>query len=282
MTRNIISGIFIGVANIIPGISGGTVALLLGIYEDLTESLGKFFEVSKERRIEFIKFLFQIFLGVFVGLIGFAKIIGFLYDNFREPTSFLFLGMIIASLPMVLNHRDHEHTTTSNKIWFFIGTAIMFSFILIQFFYDSNVNINNSLIFIDIQYSLKLILSGVIAGGSMIIPGISGSLLLLILGEYYNILKFVNNREIFPILLIGIGVGIGILSFARVIDKLLKSYKDNTLYFIIGLILVSLIEVWPGFTLTIFNALFNIIAFILGIYIVELLKKTEGRKDEKK
>ena len=88
MIKNIISGAFIGIANIIPGVSGGTVALLLGVYEKLTESLGEFFTAPKDKKIEFIKFLSQIFIGVIIGLLVFAKLIGFLYTSYSESTSF--------------------------------------------------------------------------------------------------------------------------------------------------------------------------------------------------
>jgi putative membrane protein len=129
-----------------------------------------------------------------------------------------------------------------------------------------------------IGYAMKLILAGALAGGAMVIPGISGSLLLVMLGEYYNILGFVNNKMIIPIGLVGIGAIIGIVGFARIIDILLKSHRDNTLYFIIGLIVASLLEIWPGFTLTLRDSILNITTFILGIYLVKLMEKLEDKK----
>jgi putative membrane protein len=128
------------------------------------------------------------------------------------------------------------------------------------------------------SYAIKLILAGSLAGGAMVIPGISGSLLLVMLGEYYNILGFVNNRMILPISLVGIGAIIGIVGFAKIIDKLLKSHKDNTLYFIIGLIVASLLEIWPGFTLDLSNGILNIVSIIFGIFVVQIMRKLEGKK----
>jgi len=275
--KNIISGAFIGIANIIPGVSGGTVALLLGVYEKLTESLGEFFTAPKDKKIEFIKFLSQIFIGVIIGLLVFAKLIGFLYTSYSESTSFFFLGLIIASLPLVLTHRNNKQIDTSGKLWFLFGLFLMIGFIFLQNFYD-NGEISSNLYQLTGGYAIKLILSGALAGGAMVIPGISGSLLLVMLGEYYNILGFVNNQMLIPISLVGIGAIIGIIGFARIIDKLLKSYRDNTLYFIIGLIVASLLKIWPGFTLTLFNGTINIIIFGLGIYTVKLMKKLEGNK----
>jgi len=275
--KNIISGAFIGIANIIPGVSGGTVALLLGVYEKLTESIGEFFTASKEKKIEFIKFLSQIFVGVIIGLLVFAKIIGFLYTNYRESTSFFFLGLIVASLPLVLTHRENKQINKHGKLWFLFGLLLMMAFTVFQSFYG-NGETSSGIYRLTGGYTIKLILAGALAGGAMVIPGISGSLLLVMLGEYYNILGFVNNRMIIPVALVGIGAIIGIVGFARIIDKLLKSYRDNTLYFIIGLIVASLVEIWPGFTLTLSNGITNIIIFSLGIYIVKLMKKLEGNK----
>ncbi|MGB6127193.1 MAG: DUF368 domain-containing protein [Psychrilyobacter sp.] len=278
MIKNIISGALIGIANIIPGVSGGTVALLLGVYEKLTESIGEFFTTSKNKKIESIKFLSQIFVGVIIGLLAFAKIIGFLYANYKEGTSFFFLGLIVASLPLVLTHRESKIINKPGKLWFLFGLLLMTTFTVFQSFYG-NGDTSSKVYILTGGYTIKLILAGTLAGGAMVIPGISGSLLLVMLGEYYNILGFVNNRMIIPVALVGIGTIIGIVGFARIIDKLLKSHRDNTLYFIIGLIVASLVEIWPGFTLTLSNSITNIIIFSLGIYIVKLMKKLEGNKE---
>lgn len=277
MIKNIISGACIGIANIIPGVSGGTVALLLGVYEKLTEAIGQFLTASKSKKIEFIKFLSQIFIGAVIGLLAFAKIIGFLYSNYEEATSFFFLGLIVASLPLVLTHRENKSITNSGKLWFFFGVFIMISFSIIQYFYGSSSEVSTGYN-LNLAYSIKLILAGALAGGAMVIPGISGSLLLVMIGEYYNILGFVNNRVILPILFVGIGAVIGIVGFAKIIDKLLKNNRDNTLYFIIGLIVASLIEIWPGFTLTFTNGILNIITLSLGVFVVQLMKKLERKK----
>ena len=275
MIKNIINGALIGIANIIPGISGGTVALLLGVYEKLTESIGDFLTAPKEKKRKIFKFLSQIFAGVVTGLLIFAKVIDFLYTNYRESTSFFFLGLIVASLPLVLTHRDNKKINKHGKLWFLFGLLLMISFIIFQSFYSGEETSSN-LYQLTGGYTLKLILSGALAGGAMVIPGISGSLLLVMLGEYYNILGFINNQMIIPVALVGIGAIVGIIGFAKIIDKLLKSHRDNTLYFIVGLIVASLIEIWPGFTLNLSSGITNIIIFALGIYIVKLIKKLEG------
>ncbi|MCK5780471.1 MAG: DUF368 domain-containing protein [Psychrilyobacter sp.] len=281
MIKNVISGAFIGIANIIPGVSGGTVALLLGVYEKLTEAIGEFLTASKKDKIKFIKFLAQIFLGAIIGLLAFAKIIGFLYSNYHEGTSFFFLGLIVASLPQVLTHRESKKIDSKGKIWLILGVLIMLSFVLLQFLLGSSSEAT-TIYHLTPIYGVKLVLAGALAGGAMVIPGISGSLLLVMIGEYYNILGFVNDRMLIPVGLVGLGAIIGIIGFAKIIDKLLKSHKDNTLYFIIGLIVASLLEIWPGFTLTIQDTVINLVTFITGIYIVKLMSKLQGSQDANK
>lgn len=278
MIKNIISGAFIGIANIIPGVSGGTVALLLGVYEKLTEAIGEFLTASKEQKINFIKFLSQIFLGAIIGLLVFAKIIGFLYDNYHQGTSFFFLGLIVASLPLVLTHRESKTIDSKGKFWLILGVLIMLGFTVLQYFLGTSeaTTVYN----LTPTYGMKLVLAGALAGGAMVIPGISGSLLLVMIGEYYNILGFVNDRVLVPVGLVGLGAIIGIVGFAKIIDKLLKAHKDNTLYFIIGLILASLIEIWPGFDLTLKDSVINIGGFILGVYVVKLMSKLESGKND--
>lgn len=103
---NILKGIFIGGANVIPGVSGGTIAFILGIYDKLTEAIAEFFTATFEKKKEYLVFLIQIGIGVLLGIVLFAKIIGFMYERYKEPTSFFFIGLILASLPMILEENE--------------------------------------------------------------------------------------------------------------------------------------------------------------------------------
>lgn len=277
MFKNVIKGAVIGVANVIPGISGGTLALILGIYEKLTESIGEFFNVTRKKKIEYIIFLSQIMIGAGVGILIFAKLIEFLFKNHYEGTSFFFLGVIIASLPAIMNHKDKIHPKKNEIILFLIGGLIP----LILFFYQSFIKVS-TVEGIDGTisgfYIIKLFLCGIIAGGTMVIPGISGSLILMILGEYYNVLGFINNFKIFPMGMFAVGAAVGIFIFAKVMDKFLKRHKDETLYFILGIVTLSLLEMWPGVTLNISNIVLDMIVFCTGIFIVTRVRNIKIKR----
>ena len=271
MFSNVWKGALIGIANVIPGVSGGTLALILGIYEKLTESIGEFFECTHEKRMEYIVFLSQIAAGVVGGILLFSKLIKYFFENHYEGTSFFFLGLIVASLPAVIHHRKKISPNRRESVLFLIGGTIP----LVFFFYNVHYgNTMQAMIAGEMTpvYMLKLILCGSLAGGAMIVPGVSGSLLLILLGEYANIVGFVSDFKILPIAMVGIGAVVGILLFAKVMDRLLKRYHDETLYFVLGIITISLIEVWPGLTMGAADILRDLAAFGIGVFLVKNIR----------
>ncbi len=272
MFNNILKGALIGIANVIPGVSGGTLALILGVYEKLMESIGEYFNCTHKKRKEYTIFLAQIIAGVVGGILLFSKIIKFLFENYYEETNFLFLGLIIASLPEVIHHRKKKIPHRKESVLFLIGGLIPLAFFFYNYFYG---NLTQALIVKDItpSYLLKLVFCGSLAGGAMIVPGISGSLLLVLLGEYANVVGFISDFNIVPIGAIGIGAVLGVIIFAKIMDKLLKTHHDETLYFILGIITFSLIEVWPGVSPGVFNLLKDILLFAIGLVIVKSLKR---------
>ncbi len=266
MIFNILKGVFVGVANVIPGVSGGTIAFLLGIYDYLTESIAEFFTCTKEKRKEYLIFLIQIGIGVLLGIVLFARIISYLYEYYPEPTSFFFIGLIIASLPIILKENEGKVGRLS------IGTFVLgfILVILLSNMSDKGLQTEGGIV-INFAYSLKLYFCGTIAAGAMVIPGISGSLLLVLLGEYYNVLDFINNREVIPLAIIAFGVITGILFIAKLIDFLLKKHRNSTIFFILGLILASIYAIWPGFSFD--KAFINLLSIIFGIGLVYFSKK---------
>ncbi|MBZ4682675.1 MAG: putative rane protein [Fusobacteriaceae bacterium] len=259
--KNILKGSAIGAANIIPGVSGGTLAFILGIYDKLTEAIGEFFEVDNKKRIEFIKFLVQIGIGVIIGILIFSKIIEYMYNNYSEATNFFFIGLIIPSVFFIFK-KEKVKLKSINFIFLLAGIIIVTAL----GYFKGFQRIESSIINMSMIYLIKLFFCGIIAAGTMVMPGVSGSLILLLLGEYHNVIGFVNNLEILPLSVIAIGAVLGIVIFARVIDFLLKKYREQTILFIIGLILASIIEIYPGITFSMI--ILDIIAIILGSFIV--------------
>jgi len=268
MFSNIWKGALIGIANVIPGVSGGTLALILGIYEKLTEAIGEFFDCTHKKRMEYLVFLSQIAVGVIGGILLFSKLIKYFFENYYEGTSFFFLGLIVASLPAVIHHRKKISPNRKESVLFLMGGVVPLAF----FFYNVHYgNTMQAMIAGDMtmSYMTKLVICGALAGGAMIVPGVSGSLLLILLGEYANIIGFVSELRIVPIAMVGIGAVLGIVLFAKIMDKLLKKYHDETLYFVLGIITFSLIEVWPGITIAGFNIVRDIVAFGAGLILVK-------------
>ncbi|MGL4980398.1 MAG: DUF368 domain-containing protein, partial [Fusobacteriaceae bacterium] len=256
-------GLGIGVANIMPGVSGGTLAVVFNIYDKLVESVGGIFGSDKKRRVEFIKFLLPIFSGAAIGILLFAKILQYLYINYPKITGFGFLLLIIPSIPLIVKG---EKWSKKNILSLVIGFVFTVIFILLGLkFGVKGESLRIEKLF-TINYGIKIFLAGTIAAGAMIIPGISGSLLLIMLGEYYNILFTINGAvknfitllkdfslsgtlslflsDNFLILYVfGSGVLLGIIGFSKFIDYLLKKERGVTLFFIDGVVMASVIQI---------------------------------------
>ena len=216
MIKNIVGGILIGGANIIPGVSGGTIIVMLGIFDKTMSSISNLFKIkiSWKERLEAFKFLFTLMIGVGIGLVVFAKILTFLFDKFPNQTLACFSGLILFSLPSL---KKQEMKDSKISIISFIAGILLIGALV--FFSQGTGELTVSLEEIvsktlDIKYILTLFLLGAISGGAMIFPGISGSMVLLILGWYHLFKGYVANITSFePNIIIGliiIALGVGI------------------------------------------------------------------------
>ncbi len=271
---NVLKGILIGVANIVPGVSGGTVAFLLGIYDKLIESVGNFI-TEKEKRQEYSLFLIQIGLGMGIGIVAFAKIISFAMKNYAEMTQFFILGLIIASIPFIF--KNIKEKKNSYFIYFIIGFLIMILFFVSEKYLKKGDFIQNEIKNFNILYLLKLFFAGVAAATAMVLPGISGSYLMILMGEYYNILGFINNKQIIGLIPVGVGAVIGIVLTSKIISKLLKKYPSQTLYFILGLVIGSIFKIWPNVSNDYLAWGIDAISLTAGITIVWVLEIITAR-----
>jgi putative membrane protein len=272
---NLIQGMIIGVANVIPGVSGGTLALIMGIYENLMEAIGEFFVADKKQKLKYGFFLSKILIGAVIGIFLFAKTIEYLYNNYFQPTNFFFIGLIIASIPGITRGEERITDKKGNLVLFLVGFCLIF--MLSSIHHGDKSGIGALALDITPLYSLKLLFCGALASAAMIIPGISGSMLLMVLGEYYNVLGLINSRNLVGIGVVGLGAMVGILLFSRIIDFLLKNHRGMTIYFIVGLIVASLVEIWPGINLDKFNLMVNLLSFGLGVSLVLIMFRMEKR-----
>ncbi|MGB0405527.1 MAG: undecaprenyl phosphate translocase family protein, partial [Fusobacterium sp.] len=179
---NMFKGMGIGIANVIPGVSGGTMAIVFGIYDKLIEALANFITASIKKKVEYIIFIAPIIIGAVVGILGFARIVEFLYANYPLYTKLIFVVLVLPSIPIVV--KGERIKEIKNIIYFCLGMVFVLTFfMLVHKFSAEDMSFQIRKTF-DTSYGIKLLFCGSLAGGAMIIPGISGSLLLLALGEH--------------------------------------------------------------------------------------------------
>ena len=272
-------GIFMGIADAMPGISGGTIALLLGIYEELIESISElkislFSKLINKGFKSFWKklngnFLLVLVSGIGISLISFVKISASLLESFPLFIWSFFLGLIFATVYVIYKLINQWH----NLNFFFLIISIIFSIFLSSFSaYDTD------------EISLLYILfSGIIASSAMILPGISGSLILVILGVYAYLIKALDNLELIVIFTFISGATIGLLGFSRILKYLFNNHRDATYTIMLGLVIGSIENVWPwnksfSTELSNLNLFLSISLVILGFVIVILLEKIKKIK----
>ena len=248
-----LKSIIIGVANIIPGVSGGTLAVMLNVYDPITEKIGNFFLVDIKTKLSYFWYLLIVLIGAGTGIFLFANIIKYSITNYPKITVTVFTLLILPSIPYIVKGLDYKKK--KNILAFCYGAALMIIFIILGLKYGNKTTGAVTIQLIEGAcftrgYLLKLFICGVIAAGAMIIPGISGSLLLMMLGEYYNVVYLISSlREksfavISPLVILAIGVGVGLVAFSKAINYLLKNHKEFTLFFIEGIITFSIIQMW--------------------------------------
>ncbi len=285
MIKNFIGGILIGIANIIPGVSGGTVIVILGLFDKVMESISNLFKlkISLKERINSFLFLCQIGVGLIIGLVGFAKILEFLFVKFEMQTLYLFTGLILASIPML---KKKEMEGKINPIYFVLGILLIGTIAYLNPGESDNIVEIDTLLNTDLTlfYLLTLVLIGAISGATMIFPGISGSMVLLVIGKYHlfkgyiaNVTSF-NLNILIPLVFIAMGVGLGIIMSAKITNYLLKNFKQNTMSFIIGLIIMSSIIILPTSGYNLINTLTSILMFIVGCILIILFDKLKNKK----
>lgn len=287
---NFIRGFCMALADSVPGVSGGTIAFVLGFYDKFLETLSVFFSKStKEEKKEAICFLFKLGTGWVVGMILAILFLSSLFTSHIYKVSSLFIGFIIFAIPLILKEeKENLKGKYINVIYTIIGILVVFlitKFNPVSNGGDTSISISG----FNIGVAIYVFIAGMIAISAMILPGISGSTLLLIFGVYTSIITGVKdvlhlNFSSLPILIIFCaGVIVGIATTINGIRYLLKKHRVQTLYTILGLMIGSIYAVIMGPTTLEspvaaldFNN-FSIIFFIIGAAIMlglEQLKKS--------
>lgn len=243
----VIKGFIMGIANVIPGVSGGTLALTLGIYEKLIKAISHFFKNLKDN----IKFLLPLGIGMVLAVITMSNVIDYSFKKFPLPTTLFFMGLVVGGVPLL--YKRVQGTKESKKVSSYVIGAITFIFVITLALSDQlfNINLTANLSNMNFFEYILLFLVGIIAAATMVIPGVSGSLVLMLLGYYYPILELVTEITKFNNLftniitggVFGLGILVGIIGVSKLIEFLLEKYEVKTYFGVLGFILSSIIAI---------------------------------------
>lgn len=235
-----LKGMAMGIAELVPGVSGGTIAFVTGIYEEFISSINNIslstFKTLKNDGFKAFwtklngNFLVVLFGGMLISILSFSKLISWLLEFHPIPIWAFFFGLVLASVIFVAKAITKWNVVSI--MLFIVGTVVAFYITTLP----PSAN-TDSLPF--------LFFSGALAICAMVLPGISGSFILVLLGSYKTILDALNDKDFEIIIAVGLGVVFGILSFARVLKWMFANYKNATLAVLTGFILGSLNKIWP-------------------------------------
>ena len=247
-------GIIVGVANVIPGVSGGTIAVVLHIFDRLIEAINHFTADIKKH----LKFLLPLLAGAGVGVLAFSVLIDYCLEHFSLPTCGFFAGLVAGSIPLIYKMAKSKQPKDKNQYGYFIYTVIAFA--LVIFMSTLKTGEGSAVVVGDVSAGLmaQAFLGGAIAAAAMIVPGISGSFMLVLLGLYNVVIGYVALVKDFLLTFdmtilvsiikfcapLGIGMIAGAIVISKLIEFLMNRYHTETYYVILGLILGSLIGIF--------------------------------------
>ena len=285
LLNQILRGIVIGVANIIPGVSGGTMMVSMGIYDTLIHCITHLFSEFKKS----IKTLLPYAVGMLIGIVALASLLTYLFEHFPLPTNTAFIGLILGGLGPIFRKIDRRKINAAAVIAFILAFALIIWMAL-----KGEVQ-NADTIRIDAVQVLILIAVGAVASATMIIPGVSGSMMLMLLGYYTPVLNALSNFKdaLFhldfaamgqPLLLLlpfALGIVLGIYFVAKAIEWLLKRYATPTYCCVLGLVLASPVAILirnGNNGVNTQQILISIVTFAVGFIAAMLLAR--GSKEE--
>lgn len=279
MIKNILKGAVIGISNIIPGVSGGTMAVSMGIYDKLIHCITHLFSEFKKNLL----FLLPIVAGILIALVVGSFGIEYLFDAYPLPTNLTFIGLIIGGLPAVGKKVKGEKVNAGHIIAFLVFFLLVTGLALVGNVDGATADLSFSAGNVIIMVGI-----GIIAAATMVVPGVSGSMVLLVLGYYNPVLESINNflralkdfdtngivTGLGILVPFGVGIVIGIFAIAKLIEIIFKKFPIYAYYAIIGLIAASpiaivIINLSVFAAATVWTVMAGIIGLLLG-YIVSV------------
>lgn len=276
------------------GVSGGTIAFLLGFYDKFVNSLAHLLKGSKEEKKDAFIFLVKIGIGWVIGFLMAVSILASIFDEKIYQVSSLFMGFIIFAIPVVISEEKESFKGKyKNIIFTILGIAFVLGITLIN--PSANGEIVLDLTNLNLGTGIYIFLVAMIAISAMILPGISGSTLLLIFGLYMPIISAIKELMHFQfgylpaVIIFGFGILTGVVIIIKLVQKCLEKFRSQTMYFIIGMMIASLYSIVIGPTTlkvpqpAMDFSTFSIVFFIIGgaiIGLLQLLKNIMSKKKE--
>lgn len=271
----ILCGIVFGIANVIPGVSGGTMLVVFGVYDQLTEAISGVKAIIKN-----IVFLLFLGIGAGVGILGFAALIKYLFENYGVQTNMYFIGLILGSVPMIF------HIGTAEKkvrplclLPLILAMGLVIGLTVLNGYMEANdlIPAAETVEGFSVFVTVKLLICAFVAAVAMIIPGLSGSFVMMLLGVYNTVINAIQIKALnfYVIIPVAVGVILGVILGAKLISTLIKKYKLMVYSAIMGLVIGSVYAILPsgfgfnlqtgyGFVCLLFGVLTSILVERLG------------------
>ncbi|MDO7977321.1 DUF368 domain-containing protein [Oceanotoga sp. DSM 15011] len=252
MIKNFILGFLIGISNLVPGVSGGTIAVISGKYDEIISSVSNYFSFKFDKKSNSI--LIPLAIGLILAVFGFSKVIIILFDKFQFYMLALFVGMIFGGLFFLLKKINYKNIKN-------ISFILLFTFIFILLFNLPKSSTNNMNFF-------YLLFGGIIGSATMVLPGISGSSMLLIMGIYKPVIEAIGDLNFNILIPVALGIIIGIIFIIKILEILLKKCPELMYCLLVSLTFAGGIKIFP---LT--NNLFVYLFVFVGVYLGYLMDK---------
>ena len=271
----ILKGIAMGIGNAIPGVSGGTIAVVTKIFDRLMENITP----NIKKLIKNMPFLIPVGIGMVIGIFCTSLVLEKLFETYYVPTQLFFLGLIIGSIPTILRECKKETSKIRpvNLVPFFIGVLFMVALLFLNeggsmFAEGASLTVRDVILYI---------VMGFIGAAAMIIPGVSGSMIMKVFGAYDSIISAVANLDIAVLVVFAVGALIGLFVAVKIIDVLLKKFRQGTYCLILGLIMGSVAHIFPADFKFNTQGIIGIVLLLVGLavpYLTELPSKMKKEK----